>query len=211
MQVLDEKKRLRILSAAAELFAAQPFHKVLLSDVAEAAGVGKGTLYIYFKNKDDLFLSVLYNGFDQLIDRIQEKVGRHECTPLENLALAVQEFVGFAYQNPHFFELMRDVTWRKATGSAHRRAKRDELRSLFESIIRQGIDSGDFFDPHPELTARFIPSLVRAVMLDGVQPVDRQALIDHILRFATSALVSGKRAAGDTAIERIDDFRADMD
>lgn len=52
MQVQDEEKRLKILTAAAELFAAQPFHKVCLSDVAEAAAVGKGTLYTYFNNND---------------------------------------------------------------------------------------------------------------------------------------------------------------
>jgi len=45
MQVMDEKKRIKILSVAAEKFASQPFHKVLLSKVAEAAGVGKGTSY----------------------------------------------------------------------------------------------------------------------------------------------------------------------
>lgn len=193
MQVLDEKKRLKILAAAAELFAAQPFHKVLLSDVAEAAGVGKGTLYIYFKSKDDLYLSVLYSGFSQLVDRLQQKVSRDHRSPLENLTLAVAEFVGFAYQNPHYYELIRDVTWRMVAGNAQWRQKRDELRELIASIIRQGIDSGDFSDPHPELTARFIPALVRSVMIEGVQPVDRQTLVDHILRFARSALTAGER------------------
>jgi AcrR family transcriptional regulator len=50
MQVKDEDKRLRILTAAAERFALLPFHKVLLSDVANAAGVGKGKFNIYFKS-----------------------------------------------------------------------------------------------------------------------------------------------------------------
>lgn len=67
MQITDEQKRVNILAAAAELFASQPFHKVVLSDVAEKAGVGKGTLYIYFKSKEDLYFSVLLGGFSNLV------------------------------------------------------------------------------------------------------------------------------------------------
>lgn len=196
MQVLDDQKRAKILAVAAELFAAQPFHKVLLSEVAEAAGVGKGTLYIYFKNKDDLYLSVLFNGFSRLIDQLRQKVDQREHTPLENLTSVIEEIVGFAYQSPHLYELMRNVAWSKVTGNAHWQVKRTELRELIESIIRQGIDSGDFVDPHPELTARFIPHLVRSVMMDGSQGVDRRTLTDHILYFTRSALQVRKQCIG---------------
>ena len=51
-------KEQRILDTAADLFARQPFHKVLLSDVARVASVGKGTLYLYFKSKEDLYFAV---------------------------------------------------------------------------------------------------------------------------------------------------------
>jgi AcrR family transcriptional regulator len=46
MQVPNEQKRRHITSAAARMFAARPFHKVRLDDIAAAAGVGKGTLYV---------------------------------------------------------------------------------------------------------------------------------------------------------------------
>jgi len=60
MQRPDEKKRQLIANTAAKLFATRPFHKVKLDDVASAAGVGKGTLYIYFKSKEEpLFLADL--------------------------------------------------------------------------------------------------------------------------------------------------------
>jgi AcrR family transcriptional regulator len=52
MRLRDENKRRLIVQTAVRLFSELPFHKVRLDDVAEAAGVGKGTVYIYFKNKD---------------------------------------------------------------------------------------------------------------------------------------------------------------
>jgi AcrR family transcriptional regulator len=190
MQVLNEQKRLKILAAAAELFAAHPFHKVLLSDVAEAACVGKGTLYIYFKNKDDLYLSVLYSGFAQLVDRMQDRLDQNQVGPMDNLETAIREIVQFAYQNPHMFELMRTVPWRDIIDNAQWNSKRYELKGLIEAIIRRGIACGDFIDPHPDLTARFIPGLVRSVLMEGPQSIDSQTLTEHILRFARAALVN---------------------
>lgn len=188
MQVLDPLKRLKILDVAAERFAAQPFHKVLLSDVAEAAGVGKGTLYTYFKNKDDLYLSVLYNGFSQLIDQLQQKVDQNQQGPLENLETVVREIVRFACQNPYLYELMRSVPWCQVTDNALWNGKRTELRALIEAILRRGIALGEFEDPHPELTARFIPHLVRSVMMDRELSSTPETISAHILRFACAAL-----------------------
>ena len=70
MQRPDERKRQLITATAARMFATQPFHKVRLDDIAAEAGVGKGTLYIYFENKEDLYFSLVYQGFAELVDRL---------------------------------------------------------------------------------------------------------------------------------------------
>ena len=195
MQVMDEQKREKILAVAAQMFATQPFHKVLLSNVAEAAAVGKGTLYIYFKSKEDLYLSVLYSGFSRLVDRLREQMDENSLGPAENLEMVIRETVRFAYQNPHLFEVMRRMPAWEAGYRAQWDAKRSELKGLIESIIRRGIAQRIFSDPHPELTARYIPGLVRSALLDGIEAVDDQVLTDHILRFVRAA-VTVKQDAG---------------
>ena len=194
MQVLDEQKRSKILAAAAELFAAHPFHKVLLSDVAAAAAVGKGTLYIYFKSKEDLYLSVLYSSFAHLVERMQHRLDQKQLGPMENLEAAIREIVQFAFQNPHLFDLMRTVPWRHVIDDVQWRGKRAELKTLIASIIRSGIASGIFCDPHPDLTARFIPGLVRSVLIEGPQSVDQQTLTAHILHFVVAGLMNPNTA-----------------
>ena len=188
MQVLDEQKRLKILSAAAELFATQPFHKVLLSDVAEAAAVGKGTLYTYFSSKEDLYISVLFSGFSDLLARLRAWIDGQTHSPVENMEAMVREFVSFAFQNPHHFELMRTVQISHAIDHAKWDGIRREMNKLIESVIRKGIDQGVFEDPHPDLTARIIPGCVRSLMIDGIHTVDAPAVTAHILRFVLSAL-----------------------
>ena len=157
MQVMAEQKRINILDAAAKLFASQPFHKVLLSGVAEEAAVGKGTLYIYFKNKEDLFLSVLCNGISRLSDHLRERMDEETNTPMENLEMVIQEIVRFAYEKPHLFEVIRMIPNWDAVDLAEWESKRKEFRHLIETIIRKGIDQGYFEDTHPQLTAKYIP------------------------------------------------------
>jgi len=191
MQVLNEQKRLKIIAAAAELFATQPFHKVLLSEVAEAAGVGKGTVYTYFKGKEDLYVSVLFAGFSDLVARLETQINEDMHSPTEILQAIVREIVGFACQNPYHFEVMRTVGVRQFIDHTRWREKRRELTQLIESVIRKGIDQGVFRDLHPELTARLIPGCVRSLTVDGIDAAEAPVLRDHILRFVLAALQPG--------------------
>jgi AcrR family transcriptional regulator len=192
MKSLDEEKRAKILKAAAELFATQPFHKVLLSDVAEAAGVGKGTLYIYFKDKEDLYISVLYSGFSAMLEHLREQLDQENQNPVVKLKVIIRETVRFAFNNPYLFEVMRTVPGREAVERMDRAlwdAKRREFKDLIESVIRDGISQGIFDDPYPELTARYIPGLVRSALLDGVVTVNQEVLAGHMFRLVGSAII----------------------
>src|SRR5882762_4097081 len=106
MRLPDDKKRALILTTAANLFATQPFHKVRLDDVAAAAQVGKGTLYIYFKSKEDLYVSLVGDGFSQLVEKLR---GSADAPPKDALAEIIRQLVSFSFAHPHFFDLMRTV------------------------------------------------------------------------------------------------------
>ena len=109
MRLPDDKKRALILATAANLFATQPFHKVRLDDVAAAAGVGKGTLYIYFKSKEDLYFSILYGGFARLVDGLKEQLQGDHSPAWQRLTRVVEGMVDFAFEHPELWELMRTV------------------------------------------------------------------------------------------------------
>jgi hypothetical protein len=65
---------------------------------------------------------------------------------------------------------------------------RGELLDLIEAVIREGNRQGLFTDPHPELTARFIPGCVRFLMIDGSDRVDAQTVSTHLCRFVLAGL-----------------------
>src|SRR5271154_7301715 len=71
--VHDEQaaKRERILGAALKLFANETYQAVTMDRVAEAAGVAKGTLYLYFPSKEALYLGILSDGLEPVSKRSQ--------------------------------------------------------------------------------------------------------------------------------------------
>lgn len=65
-------KRVLITDAAVEVFAERGFHQARVSDIARRAGVADGTIYLYFKNKEDLLLSIFEEKMDLLLSRLGE-------------------------------------------------------------------------------------------------------------------------------------------
>jgi TetR/AcrR family fatty acid metabolism transcriptional regulator len=81
-------KRTLILKAAIDVFARQGFHHSRVSDVAKAAGVADGTIYNYFKSKDELLISL----FEEKMEGIVETL-RAEVDPLDTAFDRLRRFV----------------------------------------------------------------------------------------------------------------------
>jgi AcrR family transcriptional regulator len=204
MQRPDEKKRQLIAATAARLFATRPFHKVKLDDVAAEAGVGKGTLYVYFKSKEDLYFCLISDAFYQMFEELAAQLDDAGLSATQTLRRIVAALVKFGFDHPQLFELMRsagpkvkDPRWE---------AKRKELMVLIEKTIRRGNRTGEFHDPHPEITALCLPGLMRSVMLFGPRGLDEKTVTAQIARLVERGVcgeeqqvIKQKRSAALTA------------
>jgi AcrR family transcriptional regulator len=186
MQRPSEIKRRKISDTAARLFATKPFHKVRLDDVAAAAQVGKGTLYIYFKSKEDLYVSLVSDGFTHLVQQLANVA---ELPPQQALTEIIRQLVIFSFGHPNFFEMMRTVP--QLTNHQSLLRMRKELSDLITKTLRRGIRQGIWSDPNPELTATIIPGMLRSAMLYGPRELDQDALIEHILRLVFEGIGRG--------------------
>jgi len=74
-------KRERILRGAIRVFARNGFYKTRVSEIAEAAGVADGTIYLYFKNKDDVLISIFEDRLDALIRVLKREIAK--CQTVE--------------------------------------------------------------------------------------------------------------------------------
>jgi len=73
-------KQERILQAALEVVAEKGCHEASIDEIAERAGIAKGTIYLYFRSKDSLLSALFRRGIEKMGAAIKEKVDR-EASP----------------------------------------------------------------------------------------------------------------------------------
>jgi AcrR family transcriptional regulator len=186
MQVQSPAKRKQIVAAAARLFASRPYHVVRLEEVAAAAHVGKGTLYVYFKSKEDLYGAIAFEAFSQVLTRLRGELRSTPGTAREDLRRILREL--FADRHPHLFALAPPGT-HLGRGSIWRKRSR-ELVKIVESVIRRGIREGEMRDPRPDLTAICIPGLVRSVHILGAPGLRGKKLAESLARLVEEGVAA---------------------
>lgn len=153
-------KRDRILDAATKVFAKRGFFAAQVADVAKRAGVAAGTVYLYFKSKDDLLLSLFERTMRDAIAEGRATLDAldHTVTPLEQLRLIA---------HAHLARLGRDrqlavvfqVELRQSTKFMARLSTtslRDYL-GILRDVIIEGQKAGQFrADINPTLAAKVI-------------------------------------------------------
>ena len=120
MAKIDRKKL--ILEEAARLFSAKRFDEVLMDDIAHQAGVGKGTIYTYFADKEELYFAVVFEGIRRLNEQLQRKANR-QPNPEDELRRMVHAIVSFFSQNRFFFRLMSQEDGKSEGGRGENRKR----------------------------------------------------------------------------------------
>ena len=101
-----DKQALRtsVIAAATELFQEESYDAVSMRKIAKKVGYSVGTLYLYYKDKDELFLAVQGEAFRQGFEYIQQLPATED--PLEKLKALGERYVRFGMENPDLYRLM---------------------------------------------------------------------------------------------------------
>ncbi len=189
-----------ILEAALVLFAEKGFAATRLDEVARRAGVSKGTVYLYFASKEELFKSLVETMVVPEVERAECFVQQHDGPVRDLLVQLVRQWwetVGETHlcgvpklvlaEAGNFPELARFYTERVIT-----RASR-----LIASVIERGIAAGEFQPCDPLLTGRLlIAPLVFATIwkqsLSSFEAMDMQAFVDQHIELFLHGLLAGE-------------------
>jgi AcrR family transcriptional regulator len=147
----DEQKRGRIIAAAMEVFAAEGLAKGTIASVAVRAGIGKGTVYEYFRSKDQLFQAMLEYFFAEMVLQwealIQSELPYEE--KLNRLIDSAFDLIDF--DNPQAMDTWRMIfeiilyALRQPKNGAHAIDLAESFRSvisIFEPLLAEGIQRG---------------------------------------------------------------------
>jgi AcrR family transcriptional regulator len=198
MQVPNPEKRSRILAVAGELFATRRYDEVTLDAIAKIAKVGKGTVYVYFASKDELFLALVRESVDAMLVDLESKIGSAAASGepgWNQLVSIVTAMLALAKRFPRLFELLRSgavPALDDAQIEHHARFTRIVVKA-----IEHGVDEGDLDDPDPALTAQCILGYVRNTLLFPGRRRSEKAVRDHLLRLLERGIrVPRRRLAG---------------
>lgn len=173
------------MRAVEKLFTGGRFHEVTLDEVAREAGVGKGTLYRYFQDKEDLFFETAHSGFDSLCELLKSKVPDGADFP-EQLLEACLQIGSFFQQRRHLLEMMQSEEGRASLATRKLRLrwmeKRKMLVEAISGIIRKGIQEKRVrSDIEPEVQASFLLGLLRTRARDLQEADERMRRYEVVI------------------------------
>jgi AcrR family transcriptional regulator len=177
-----------ILDAALACFAERGFAATRMDDIAERAGVTKGTIYLYFESKDAVFKTLARESIGARIAEVTESVKQFEGATRDLLRLVLNtsnEFVGSSDRVVLPKMLLAEAGNFPELAAFWRTEIIDKGLGLFRSVIERGIARGEFRKVAPEYAARLCAAPILFSILwrttfgqFDAEPFDYQKFID---------------------------------
>jgi len=151
LAVIGAKAKTRtILRAAAQVFAERGYQAATIDDIAEYAGIAKGTVYLYFRSKHELFLGVCYD-YIAAIERIgKQAIERSSTTAAAQIQQRIHTLLAMSTETRDLLPLILEF-WsaaaspqRHASVAALVRGAHSKFRRLIADQIRKGQEDGEF-------------------------------------------------------------------
>lgn len=142
----SKDKRERIIDAAIKLFTRLGYHETKLDEVARQAEIAKGTLYLYFKSKEDLFVQCLFDGHDRANQRAAEIIAAKKDTKDRLLELLELQEEMFRHNGPLIQQFIQSGIVINSSKDAPKKIlsmMKDKVE-LFAGFFKEGIDNGVF-------------------------------------------------------------------
>jgi AcrR family transcriptional regulator len=202
----QSSSREAVLAAALELFLQRGFAATRVADVAERAGVGKGSVYLHVRNKQELFAAVIDAGVIGRIEQAEMVAGDFSGSATELLTTLLNnnliEFWGSQSSGIYKLIIAESQQFPELAAVFYRTVTR-RARKLFETILQLGIDRGEYRAMDVSYTARIIVDALDNELLlahslgeHDDQAFDAQRFVTALLALVTVGLIRpGENAA----------------
>ncbi len=185
-----EDKRRRIIDAAVEVFAEKGFFGARVSEIADAAGVADGTIYLYFKSKDDVLICLFEEKMGEIIQRLVDILSGIE-DPEAQMRRYIVEHLKLVAEQPTLMQVLT-VELRQSARFIKEYSPKAFAKYLavIGSILEDGQKKGVF---RPELD----PGIFRRALFGAIDEISLE-------RVLTAG--DGKQKSPDVVGEQIADF-----
>ncbi len=184
----------QILDALQNLMESRSIQSISVSEIAQMAGMGKGSIYYYFPSKDAILDALIERNYEKPLETAKTLAGQTEISPFTRMAMIFQacrssssEFLRQEEKEPVSLTGAQEHAFIHQKYMAHLIS---ELKPVLAEIIRQGIDSGEIHFPDPAALAEIV-LIVLTVKLDNTLVPSSRDGIEGTMRALVSLLEKG--------------------
>jgi AcrR family transcriptional regulator len=131
-----EQRRTDIIDAAERIFFSKGYDQATMDDIAERSELSKGTLYLYFESKRDIYHAIVRRGLIILRDRFANAMGKRE-RGIEKIMAIGEAYIKFYHEHPLYLEAMLDYEASESDSFSD-----GNPLELVVEALRTGIDDG---------------------------------------------------------------------
>lgn len=186
----QNRKRRDVFAASLPLFLGKGFYETSMKEIAEACGMGKSTLYDYFKTKDEILVAFAEEEVMVLTARVQEIAAR-PAPAEQRLREVMQAHLVYMEERKEFFLKLYIEMQRLDTASLMRiQKKRHIYQDLLCGLIEEGIREGAFRPVQPLLATRTLLSLLNPVVFTSRPTGTPEEMLEEIIGIFFKGIVA---------------------
>ncbi|TFB24974.1 TetR/AcrR family transcriptional regulator [Filobacillus milosensis] len=176
----NKPKYKKIIDAAVEVIAENGYHSSQVSKIAKRAGVADGTIYLYFKNKEDILVSVFQEKMGQFIERIENVIMENDSADEKLYALIKMHFRQLS-EDPHL-AIVTQLELRQSKKQLRMEINEVLKRYLavVDQILKDGMEDGTF---HSHLNVKLVRQVIFGtldeIVTNWVMKEQRYDLVDQ--------------------------------
>ena len=195
-KIIDvEKKREEIMKEAIDVFAEKGYYNTTLSDIAERCGMGRTTLYQYFKNKDEIYCYTIDYITGAIENDYKSILKQPDLTVIEKIKLVAAKSIMEYDKEKAMMIVISDllVRHRKENNELPNKLtdKISFLKDIFNHMIEEGMENEEIRPVNAQSMAFTLSSLVESFAIKA--PLDRNIPIEDHLK-SINVLVDGLKA-----------------
>ncbi|MFH1057451.1 MAG: TetR/AcrR family transcriptional regulator [Pseudomonadota bacterium] len=172
-------KHRRIIEAAIKVFAKNGFYNSKVSEIARAAQVADGTIYLYFQNKDDILISLFEEEMQNVLDRVNAAVAR-ETDPARKLECFAIAHLNLLEENQELAEIIQvEVRQSSKFMRGYNNVKFVEYLNIISGIIKEGQSLGVF-------RSDILPGVAKRAFFGALDEMSRYWVLSTTKKYSTT-------------------------
>jgi AcrR family transcriptional regulator len=190
--ILVNKTKRAIFDSAIKVFSNNGYEGATMDEIASNAGVAKGTLYYYFKSKEEIFKYIITEGMNVIREQLEEEAQKFQDS-LSKIKVLCRVQLNLVYQNRDFFKVIMSQIWGQEIRQMELRKSIEEYISYIEQYLKAAVDEGSVKKGETSFMAyTFFGTVCSAAVYELINK--NIGNIDEIIDNMTSYILTGIEA-----------------